>query len=293
MIFIYHLNPPGCGALFLRRATERPCKKQTAFLLRLADFCFAPRRALAKPGALRQTQLPVSSTGRGRCVCPCSASPVSAAGSGSAAQPSTLLSESPCRCAAVLLRLANFPSGRRSALVKIGALRQTQLPVSSAGRGRCVCLLRLAGFCGAPRRALAKIGALLRVAVSQIYGAGRGPLVYLDGCPCSASAVSAAGSASAAQPASPRCFCRRQRSAQLPPFEGNLPQTAPSSFSFAGTFRPALCGCCAACTQEEQSVARAPPGRARRAGGPLTGGGRDSIKTKTEQFVAKESSLQP
>ena len=170
---------------------------------------------------------------------------------------------------------------------------QQQLPVSSAGRGRCVCLLRLAGFCGAPRRALAKIGALLRVAVSQIYGAGRGLLVYLDGCPCSASAVSAAGSASAAQPASPRCFCRRQRSAQLPPFGGNLPQTAPSSFSFAGTFRPALCGCCAACTQEEQSVARAPPGRARRAGGPLTGGGRDSIKTKTEQFVAKESSLQP
>ena len=38
-------------------------------LLRLADFCGAPRRALAKTGALRQTQLPVSSTGRGRCVC--------------------------------------------------------------------------------------------------------------------------------------------------------------------------------------------------------------------------------
>ena len=93
--FIFHLNPPGCGALFLRRATERPCKKQTAFLLRLADFCFAPRRALAKPGALRQTQLPVSSTGRGRCVCPCSASAVSAAGSGSAAQPAALLSVSP------------------------------------------------------------------------------------------------------------------------------------------------------------------------------------------------------
>ena len=93
--FIYDLNPPGCGALFLRRGTAPACKKQTAFLLRLADFCFAPRRALAKPGALRQTQLPVSSTGRGRCVCPCSASPVSAAGSGSAAQPSTLLSVSP------------------------------------------------------------------------------------------------------------------------------------------------------------------------------------------------------
>ena len=49
-------------------------------LLRLADFCGAPRRALAKTGALRQTQLPVSSTGCGRCVCPCSASAVSAAG---------------------------------------------------------------------------------------------------------------------------------------------------------------------------------------------------------------------
>ena len=82
--------------------------------------------------------------------------------------------------------------------------------------------------------------------------APRGALAKADRCPCSASAVSAAGSASAAQPAallmfprgcaagplalsrflrrgavpacknrsaapaSPRCFCRRQRSAQLP-----------------------------------------------------------------------------
>ena len=38
------------------------------------------------------------------------------------------------------------------------------------------------------------------VAVAQICGAGRGPLAYLDGCPCSASPVSAAGSGSAAQP---------------------------------------------------------------------------------------------
>ena len=68
----------------------------------------------------------------------------------------------------VLLRLAGFCGAPRRALAKIGALRQTQLPVSSAGRGRCVCLLRLAGFCGAPQRALAKIGALrqLRLAVS-------------------------------------------------------------------------------------------------------------------------------
>ena len=35
--------------------------------------------------------------------------------------------------------------------MKIGALRQTQLPVSSAGRGRCVCLLRLANFPSGPQ----------------------------------------------------------------------------------------------------------------------------------------------
>ena len=39
-------------------------------LLRLADFCGAPRRALAKTGALRHSQLPVSSAGLGRCSCP-------------------------------------------------------------------------------------------------------------------------------------------------------------------------------------------------------------------------------
>ena len=109
-------------------------------------------------------------------------------------------------------------------------------------------LLRLANICGGTK-ALANIGALLRVAVSQIYGAGRGPLVYLDGCPCSASAVSAAGSASAAQPASPRCFCRRQRSAQLPPVGGSKPKTAPSDCGLGGAFsfyqpksQPRFCG---------------------------------------------------
>ena len=113
-----------------------------------------------------------------------------------------------------------------------------------------------------------KIGALLRVAVDQICSAGRRPLAYLDGCPCSASPVSAAGSGSAAQPttapcfvhrtrslclplalsrflrrgtapacknrsaapASPRCFCRRQRSAQLPPAQmPSLYETAAGS----------------------------------------------------------------
>ena len=50
----------------MRRRAVPACKKQTAFLLRLADFCGAPQRVLAKTGALRQTQLPVSSAGRGR-----------------------------------------------------------------------------------------------------------------------------------------------------------------------------------------------------------------------------------
>ena len=75
----------------MRRGSQPACKKQTAFLLRLADFRGAGRCPLAKTGALRQTQLPVSSAGRGRCVCPCSVSAVSAAGSASAAQPAALL----------------------------------------------------------------------------------------------------------------------------------------------------------------------------------------------------------
>ena len=39
-------------------------------LLRLADFCGAPQRALAKTGALRRSQLPVSAAGSGRCSRP-------------------------------------------------------------------------------------------------------------------------------------------------------------------------------------------------------------------------------
>ena len=103
-------------------------------------------------------------------------------------------------------------------------------------------LLRLANFPCGTQSALEKIGALLRVAVAQICGADRSPLAYLDGCPCSASPVSTAGSGSAPQPSTPRCFCRRQRfgvfalhpfigvppaAARHPPFGGELPQTAP------------------------------------------------------------------
>ena len=39
-------------------------------LLRLADFCGAPQRALAKTGALHRSQLPVSAAGSGRCSRP-------------------------------------------------------------------------------------------------------------------------------------------------------------------------------------------------------------------------------
>ena len=38
--------------------------------LALSRFCSAPQRALAKNGALRHSQLPVSATGSGRCSCP-------------------------------------------------------------------------------------------------------------------------------------------------------------------------------------------------------------------------------
>ena len=68
------LPSPGCGALLLRRGTWPACKKQTAFLLRLANFPGGRRSALVKIGALRQRRLPISSTGRGRRRCPCSAS---------------------------------------------------------------------------------------------------------------------------------------------------------------------------------------------------------------------------
>ena len=105
---ILDLYPPGCGALFLLRGAEPACKKQTAFLLRLANFPGGRRSALVKIGALRQRRLPISSTGRGRRRCPCSASPVSAAGSGSAAQPSTLLSVSPLPLRGSPLALSQF-----------------------------------------------------------------------------------------------------------------------------------------------------------------------------------------
>ena len=145
-------------------------------------------RALHLPQAaarLRsQPRLPASSTGRGRRVS--------------------------------LLRLADFCGAGRRPLAKTGALRQRRLPVSSTGCGRRVSLLRLADFCGGRRSALVKIGALLRVAVDQICSAGRRPLAYLDGCPCSASPVSAAGSGSATQPTTAPCFVHWMRSPPLP-----------------------------------------------------------------------------
>ena len=63
--FIFHLIPPGCGALFLRRGTWPACKKQTAFLLRLANFPGGRRSALVKIGALlRVAVAQICSAGR-------------------------------------------------------------------------------------------------------------------------------------------------------------------------------------------------------------------------------------
>ena len=146
-------NPEGEGSL-------------SPLLLRLADFRGAGRCPLAKTGALRQTQLPVSSAGRGRCVCLLRLADFRGAGrcplakTGALRQtqlPVSSAGRGRCVC---LLRLADFRGAGRCPLAKTGALRQTQLPVSSAGRGRCVCLLRLANFPCGPQSALAKIGAL-------------------------------------------------------------------------------------------------------------------------------------
>ena len=71
-------------------------------LLRLAAFCGAPRRALAKTGALRHSQLPVSATGSGRCSC--------------------------------LLRLADFRGAGRCPLAKTGALLRVAVPCFCFGR---------------------------------------------------------------------------------------------------------------------------------------------------------------
>ena len=96
--------PCFCGAPRRALAKSRPLP-----LLRLAYFCrrqrlgcaarrplkplalsrFLQRTAgmLAKTGALRQTQLPVSSAGRGRCVCPCRCGPAPSGGSMPVATP--------------------------------------------------------------------------------------------------------------------------------------------------------------------------------------------------------------
>ncbi len=115
------------------------------------------------------------------------------------------------------------PAPPRLFLPQAAARLRSPPPFYRSPPCRCAAvLLRLTDFCGAGRSPLAKTGALLRVAVAQICSAGRRQLAYFDGCPCSASPVSAAGSGSATQPASPRCFCRRQRSVQLPPLRGEL-----------------------------------------------------------------------
>ena len=60
------------SSLICRLTHEKhPSRGRAAyFLLRFADFCGAPRRALAKNGARRQTRLAVSSTGRASACLP-------------------------------------------------------------------------------------------------------------------------------------------------------------------------------------------------------------------------------
>ena len=88
LFLIFYLNPPGCRCPNMRRGTPPAC------IFGRCSSCGALNMRRIRDDAcifrpLRQTQLPASSTGRGRRRCPCSASPVSAAGSGSATQPTT------------------------------------------------------------------------------------------------------------------------------------------------------------------------------------------------------------
>src|SRR5699024_11313475 len=56
----------------------------------------------------------------------------------------------------------------------------------------------------------------------------RSALANLDGCPCSSSAVSAAGSASLTQPLTAPCFVRWTRSLFVPPHAGEPPLSGAS-----------------------------------------------------------------
>ena len=123
----------------------------------------------------------------------------------------------------------------------------------------------------------------------------RGALANLDGCPCSSSAVSAAGSASLTQPLTAPCFVHWTRSLFVPPHAGEpplsvslrstaLPRGEPSArpwtevnFVVRQTKRPLLlCGY----SKRSRFPLKAPTGaRPQDAGGTSMGGGRDSITT--------------
>ena len=94
-------------------------------LLRLADFCGAPRRVLAKTGALRQQRL--------RCIVR--------------------------RTRSALLRNRDSAGTWRPALRRRALRASLSAPAAVGGTGKMFPLLRLADFCGAPRRVLAKTGA--------------------------------------------------------------------------------------------------------------------------------------
>ena len=108
------------------RGFESRRRHQKMFpLLRLADFCGAPRRVLAKTGALRQQRL--------RCIVR--------------------------RTRSALLRNRDSAGTWRPALRRRALRASLSAPAAVGGTGKMFPLLRLADFCGAPRRVLAKTGA--------------------------------------------------------------------------------------------------------------------------------------
>ena len=152
------------------------------------------------------------------------------------------------------MRCPAFSARHKLALEKSRPRPQRRLPASSAGRGRRHCPLPGGFLCfiglwpsygplslASLDRPLALSRFLRRATAGACknrsaapgcrcpnWRRARGALANLDGCPCSSSAVSAAGSASLTQPLTAPCFCRWQRSLFVPPHAGE-PSVPPSN----------------------------------------------------------------
>ena len=125
--------PPGCRCPNMQRGSRPACIFGRLPLLRLACFCRRQRLGCAAPSG--PAQRPTGQAARTALK----AKAQSLYFNYDLYPPPTLLMCPPCRCAAVLLRLADFCGAGRRPLAKTGALRQLHLAVSAAGSARLSC----------------------------------------------------------------------------------------------------------------------------------------------------------